>query len=227
MTYLKKIAIIASLICYSTALSQRHFDPNIAFGAKGGMTISRSSFSPSVTQSMTKGALMGVTFRYMEEKNFGVIIELNMEQRGWKENFEGAPFNYERTFTYMQIPMLTHIYFGNTKFRGFFNLGPEIGLMIGDKSKSNFDVNNIKAIPNFPAKRQTAQFTLPVNSIFDYGISAGLGCEYIIKGKNSIMLEGRFYYGLGNVFSSHKADIFSASSGMSIMVSLGYMYRIK
>ncbi|MEG1538348.1 MAG: outer membrane beta-barrel protein, partial [Muribaculaceae bacterium] len=122
---------------------------------------------------------------------------------------------------------LTHIYFGNTKFRGFFNLGPEIGLMIGDKSKSNFDVNNIKAIPNFPAKRQTAQFTLPVNSIFDYGISAGLGCEYIIKGKNSIMLEGRFYYGLGNVFSSHKADIFSASSGMSIMVSLGYMYRIK
>jgi hypothetical protein len=41
------------------------------------------------------------------------------------------------------------------------------------------------------------------------------------------VLEGRFYYGLGNVFGSRKKDAFSASTGMSFMVTLGYMYRLK
>lgn len=227
MKYIKILAITACVVCSNILFAQRHFEPNIAVGAKGGMTISRTSFAPSVQQNMILGAIGGVSFRYMEEKHFGLIVELNIEQRGWTENFEGAPFSFERRFTYLQLPMLTHIYFGSTKFRGFFNLGPEIGILIGDSYKSNFDINNVASITEFPKQRQTGQFTLPVNSRFDYGISAGLGVEYIAKKRNSIVLEGRFYYGLGNVFSSNKADIFASSAGMSIMVSLGYMYRIK
>ena len=172
--------------------------------------------------------MAGVSFRYSEEKNFGLLIEVNMEQRGWKENFEEAPFQYERKFTYIQVPILTHIFFGSTKVRGFFNAGPEIGYMIGESLSSNFDVNNIKNIEGFPIyNRNTEQLALPVKNKIDYGISAGAGIELIAKRKNSFMLEGRFYYGLGNAFGSRKKDPFSASTGMSIMISLGYMYRLK
>ena len=41
------------------------------------------------------------------------------------------------------------------------------------------------------------------------------------------MLEGRFYYGLGNIFHSAKKDVFSASRGMSIELTLGYMIRVR
>lgn len=223
------ILLLLLLIAVSsvTSYAQRYYEPNVAIGGKAGISISRTNFAPSIPQSMILGSVIGVTARYMEEKNFGLIAELNMEQRGWKETFEETSYQYERRLTYIQLPILTHIFFGSDKFKGFFNLGPEIGFLIGDSKKANFDIIDAKKLPNFPPNHRTDQYTLPINSKIDYGISAGLGGEYIVKKKNSIMLEGRFYYGLGNIFSSHKTDVFSASPGMSIMVSLSYMYRIK
>lgn len=227
MNFFKIFLIIICLSLLAIPVTaQRYYSPDISIGGRGGMTLSRTSFSPSISQGWVMGALAGVTFRYMEEKNFGLIVELNMEQRGWKEKFDQLPFSYERTLTYLQLPLMTHIYFGSKKFHGFFNIGPEIGVMIGDSYKSNFDINNTKNTPDFPQSRHIEQYTLPINSKFDYGISAGLGGELFFK-RNSIVLEGRFYYGLGNIFSSHKGDTFAASNGLSIMVSLGYMYRIK
>ena len=52
------------------------------------------------------------------------------------------------------------------------------------------------------------QFTLPVERKFDYGISAGLGMEVNVAPKHAINLEGRFYYGLNDVFSNRKSDPF-------------------
>lgn len=219
------LALAATLF---TASAQTHYEGNIAVGAKGGVTLSRLKFSPSVPQTMLPGFMAGVTFRYIEEKHFGVIAELNLEQRGWKEKFDGLNYAYQRRLTYLQLPMLTHIFFGNNKVRGFFNAGPEIGLLIGTGTKANFDYANVELIDGFPAEnRETDQYKLDVKNKFDYGISAGLGLEVIGRNKHSFTLEGRFYYGLRDVFSNHSTDPFSSSSSMSIMVTLGYYYRIK
>lgn len=219
------LALAATLF---TASAQTHYEGNIAVGAKGGVTMSRLKFSPSVPQTMLPGFMAGVTFRYIEEKHFGVIAELNLEQRGWKEKFDGLNYAYQRRLTYLQLPMLTHIFFGNNKVRGFFNAGPEIGLLIGTGTKANFDYANVELIEGFPAEnRETDQYKLDVKNKFDYGISAGLGLEVIGRNKHSFTLEGRFYYGLRDVFSNHSTDPFSSSSSMSIMVTLGYYYRIK
>lgn len=219
------LALAATLF---TASAQTHYEGNIAVGAKGGVTLSRLKFSPSVPQTMLPGFMAGVTFRYIEEKHFGVIAELNLEQRGWKEKFDGLNYAYQRRLTYLQLPMLTHIFFGNNKVRGFFNAGPEIGLLIGTGTKANFDYANVELIEGFPVEnRETDQYKLDVKNKFDYGISAGLGLEVIGRNKHSFTLEGRFYYGLRDVFSNHSTDPFSSSSSMSIMVTLGYYYRIK
>ena len=88
-------AIFAVLIGLS-ASAQKHYEANITIGGKAGATMSRISFSPSVPQSMLNGIMMGVTFRYIEERNFGLIAEVNVEQRGWKEKFEETPYQYQR-----------------------------------------------------------------------------------------------------------------------------------
>ncbi|MCM1519752.1 MAG: PorT family protein [Lachnoclostridium sp.] len=211
-------------------MAQREYSPNFAIGVKGGMTMSRMSFSPQVEQSFTNGFIMGVTARYTEENHFGLIGEINIEQRGWKENFEEKSdlFNYTRTLTYIQVPLLTHIYFGSEKCRFFVNLGPEFGYMLSSSISANFDPAAISSIPDFPrGYRTNEQLAMPVSSRFDYGISGGLGCELIIKRRNSIFLEGRYYYGLGNIFPASKRDYFSASRGMSIEITLAYMFRLR
>lgn len=226
---IKHIALVgATLIASLCAGAQRYYSPNVSIGGKAGITMSQMSFSPSIRQSMIMGGMAGITFRYTEERNFGIIAELNIEQRGWKEDFEELPFQYERTLTYIQIPILTHIYFGSRRVKGFFNLGPEIGYMIASSIKANFDYNNPAGEAGFPMQnRMTEQLATPVKNKFDYGISAGAGLEVFVNRKNSILLEGRFYYGLGNIFPASKADTFAASRSMSIMVGLGYMFRIK
>lgn len=227
---LKYFLLLSAIMLTSiVAQAQTHYEANIAIGAKGGITLSKVNFNPSIPQTLAQGIMAGAMFRYIEEKHFGIIAELNLVQRGWKEKFEGTLLSYSREFTYIQLPVMTHIFFGSDKFRGFFNAGPEVALMIGKgKTKSNFDYVNWSTIADqLTTGRETDQFILQPEHKFDYGITAGVGMEFIARNKHSFLLEGRFYYGLNDVFANHSKDAFSSSSTMNIMVTLGYFYRLK
>ncbi len=229
---LKPLTVLLALVMASApaAMAETHYKPHISVGAKAGATYSRMSFYPSVKQSMLPGMIMGATFSYAEEKIFGLTAELCVEQRGWKENFEEANslYSYSRRLTYLQLPLLTHISFGSRRFKGFVNLGPEVSYMIASSISANFDYNNFTGLPDFPvANRTNEQMAMEIKNHFDYGISAGLGMEYYLNRRHSINLEGRFYYGIGNIFSDKKKDTFSGSRGISLQVTLGYNLRIK
>lgn len=216
------------LLTAVSAFSQRTYEPHFYIGGKAGATLSKMAFTPSIEQSMNIGTTIGVTARYTEEKYFGLIAELKMEQRGWKEKFEETDFSYSRTLTYIQLPLLTHIYFGSEKFKFFINLGPSVGYMISSKISSNFDYENPAMEQDFPIEnRHVNQMSMPIKNKFDYGILGGAGIELIVNKRHSLFLEGRYYYGLGNIFSAKKKDEFSASRGNSIEVTLGYMFKIK
>ena len=124
--------------------------------------------------------------------------------------------------------MLTHIYFGSPRFKCFVNLGPEFAYMIGDNISANFDYRNPYSAEGFPTgARMTEQMSMEIENKFDYGITAGLGIEFYLTPRNSITLEGRFYYGLGNIYPAAKADTFSASRNTCLEVTLGYNFRLR
>ena len=224
-----KYSLLLAALLMSVAAHALDFSAhNFSIGAKGGMSLSRVNFQSSVPQQMIPGMVLGGTFRYIEEKHFGIIAEFNLEQRGWKEDFKPLEgYSFKRQFTYLQLPLLTHIYFGSDKVRFFVNAGPEIGIMIGEKTSGNFDYAHADENEDFQNSfRKIEQFTLPVDRKFDYGISAGLGMEVNVAPRHAINLEGRFYYGLNDVFSNRKSDPFQGSSSMSIMITLGYNIRL-
>lgn len=207
--------------------AQTHYDANISVGVKAGTEFSRVFFNPSVNQKLPFGATAGVTFRYIEENHFGLIAELDFTQRGWEEDFQGAPYRYRRTLNYIQIPVLAHIYFGR-RGRFFINAGPEIGFMISESTSANFNVEEMSQLPGFPLRNRTnEQMTMPVKNKVDYGISGGLGGEFNITHNHSVSLEGRFYFGLGNIFSSRRTDIFSSSNSMAVSLTANYWFRVK
>lgn len=229
---MNKIARFLTAICALAAISlpaaaESHYKPHISVGAHGGMSMSRMSFSPSIDQSWLSGPQVGVQFRYAEEELVGLIGEINFTQRGWKENFKDNPeLEYHRTMTYIEIPVMTHIYFGSRRFKGFVNLGPQVGYMMGDKITSNFDYSKPHSA-GIPATRHTEQLTMKIKNNFDYGITAGAGAEYYLKPRHSVYVECRFYYGLGNIFPASKADVFGASRVMSLQFTAGYNFRLK
>ena len=177
---------------------------------------------------MLPGMTAGVMFRYIEEKNFGLIAELNFTQRGWKEKFEESDYQYSHNFTYLELPIMTHIFFGNQRVKGFVNLGPEIEVMLGNRISSNFSYQDAAEDEYFiNDNRHIEQLSMKVSNKLDYGICAGAGMELNLNSKHSLLLEGRFYYGLTDVFPNHKTDVFSSSNSMTISVTLGYFYRLK
>lgn len=227
--FLQKAAVVGVFffLSFLPVFSQTHYSSNVTVGAKGGMDFSRVFFNPSVKQSFQPGITAGVMVRYIEENHFGLIAELNYAQRGWKENFEGAPFSYSRDLNYIDFCFLAHVYFGR-RAKFFFNAGPQVGYYLGEKIKSNFDPYNIGHIPDFPTtNRINQQMVEPINIKVDYGISAGIGGEYNINRRNSICVECRFYFGLANIFSTKRADYFNASNQMSLSATIGYWFRVK
>ncbi len=229
MNFLRKLIIPAAL-CALSLSAQTHYEGNFFLGAKGGMSLSRVQFNPSVKQGWLPGVVAGLTCRYIEEDHFGLIAELNFEQRGWKENFEDTPqFAYSRTLNYLQIPVLAHIYFGSRRAHFFVNAGPEIGFKLSDSAKATgFIPEEAASTPGFPLQgRETEQLTLPCSSTVDFGISGGLGMEYFLNSRHSLNLEARFYYGLGNIMKCGRTEPFSAANTMSVMVTLGYSFRLR
>lgn len=225
---MRRFLLVSALIVSAlVGLAQTHYSANICIGAKGGIDVSQVFFSPSVRQLWPVNPVLGVTFRYIEENHFGLIGEVNYVRRGWKENFEDLPFQYTRNLDFIEIPVLAHIYFGR-RARFFVNAGPQLGFRIGESVSSNFDPYDTSSIPDFPnTNRRNDQMTEKVTQKFDYGVAAGLGAEFSINRKNIVSLEGRFYYGLGNIFPSKRQDTFRASNAMYISVTAGYWFRIK
>ena len=225
-TLILLLAVVAATL---SAAAQTLYKSHVHVGGHAGAALSQQTFSPSIEQGMHKGLTLGASFRYAEERHVGLMAELNFTQRGWTEDFSDNPqFSYSRTLSYIELPIMTHIFFGSRKVKCFFNLGPQLCYMVGDNISANFDYHNISSIPDFPSRnRHTAQMSMEVENRFDYGICGGVGMELIIKKRHSIMLEGRYYYGLGNIYGASKKDYFSASRGSAIMVTLGYMFRVK
>ncbi len=222
------------LVCFIIALTalsagaQRYYSPDFSVGVRAGASLSNMAWQPSVRQSMTPGVIAGLTLRYTEEKYFGLMADLVIVQRGWAEKFEENPkLNYRRQFTYLQLPVMTHIYFGSQKFRGFVNLGPSVSFMLQDRISSNFKYKDIAQVSDFPKNRRTEQLDMAVYRKLDYGITGGAGIEFRIRRKYSLMVEGRYYFGIANVFSSKRGDTFGASRNNSIEITAAWMFRLK
>ena len=209
-----------------TSAQRRYNDYRaVSFGVKGGATLSKVNFRPSVREGFLPGMTAGASVRYIEEKYFGLQAELNFSQLGWDEVFEESPYRFSRTFNYLELPFMAHIYFGNKRVRGYINLGPQFGYMIGESYSSNFDVYDPPANSGSVSSTEE-QYTEEVGTRFDYGICGGAGFE-IHAGKSAFLIEARYYFGLGDVFANRKKDTFSTSSNSAICVGIGYLFNLK
>lgn len=224
-TFILSVAAVLASGFSSVASAQTHYSSRVYIGAHGGADFSRVEFTPGVTQGFNIGANAGVNFRYIEEKHFGFIVELNWLQRGWKEDFEELPYNYSRTANFIELPFLAHVYFG-ARGKFFINAGPSVSLMVGESTRTNIDLTGIQKNPDFE-NRITYQMLQDVNRKVDYGIQGGIGGEFSINPKNSIYLDARFYYGLGNLLKSGRTEPIRGSNSMTISLSAGYWFRLK
>lgn len=218
---------------------------DLAVGVNGGYLLSNIGFVPEVPQKMLGGLTGGVTLRYTCEKYFksicAVVAEVNFAQTGWKENildFDDQPvyyvddtehlnpLAYQREMTYVQVPLMARMGWGRERkgLQFYFQLGPQIGFFLNEKTTTN-------VVPGYDTEKQrvsniVAQDTMAVEKKFDYGITGGLGVEFSVPRVGHFMVEGRYYYGLGNIYGNSKADVFGKSNFGQIVIKATYLFDL-
>ena len=188
----------------------------LLIGLAGGMAHARTPFKPELAVGASFAA--GATLRWLTERYLGLQAELNFAQYGWKEAFEEEPrYHYERAINYVELPFMTHIYYGNDRFRVYLNLGPKIGYAISERT----DENLAGATPNLTNE----QHGMPIEKRFDWGLCGGPGIE-LRTGIGNFLIEGRYYYALGDIYNSRKGDVFSKSSTQVISAKITYLFPL-
>lgn len=209
---------------------------NIAIGFSGGVALNTIGFDPTIKQSMHIGPTYGVVARFSSEKYFktycALQVELNYTTLGWRENIldsqsQPLPDTYQRDQRYIQLPILARLGWGQEKrgLMGYFLAGPQLGYCTGEKTKqSNFTLDS-EGNPLRP-NGMFAQYDMQIERKFDYGITAGVGLELATKA-GRFLIEGRYYYGLSDIFKNSKKDTFGRSNNGTIIAKMTYLIDIK
>jgi len=235
----KYLLIFLSLFFAIVASSQGNkFKPEWNVGVGFGPTFTSVDFQSAMSKTYrvnTKSQQQyfgGVALRYLSEKNLGFIVELNYSQQGWIQDFkeednpqyQGLGFEHSHKLDYFEMPILTHIYFGN-KFRFVINLGPKIGYLISDSESMSKSLENYLSSGSADVDMVTHQYYRKAERKIDYGLVGGLGLE-LRTGIGSFVLEGRYAFGLGDIYSNSKADFFSRSANRVISAKLTYYVKL-
>lgn len=219
----------------------------LAVGVNGGYLLSNVGFVPKVPQTLHPGITGGLSVRYTSEKYFNsicaIVGEVNYAQTGWKENIltiedepvinnvTGLPEEYQRDMTYVQVPVFARLGWGRERkgFQFFFQVGPQIGYCLSESTKMNFPWED-RTLSYVDGSGRTsgivAQDTMAVEHKFDYGITGGLGLEFSHPRVGHFLLEGRYYYGLGDFYGNSKRDYFARSNFSNIVVKLTYLFDL-
>ena len=209
-----------------SAFAQTRIPREVHLGVVGGATLSNYTFAPSVTQRMTQGYTGGVAVRYIEETYFGLQAELHLTQRGFSDYYEDhSDWSFTRKLTYIEMPIMAHVYFKcGKRHEVAFDAGPKLGLFLSDQVESTMP-DDFGKEGSETENYTSAHHYLAVSKKFDYGIQAGLGYEFKFNNKMSLQIQGRYYYGLGNIWPDTKADEFEQSSNSSIHIVMALWWH--
>lgn len=203
---------------------------NLAIGFNGGLNLSSVDFQPTIKQTDLNGMTLGVTARYMSEKYFkmmcGIQTEINYSQRGWEEKIEdGSGNTFSKRMNYLEVLLLAHLAFGKDALdkgsQFFINIGPSIAFLISEKEQKGGGIWNDEKRAN----GTNEQYDKDTENKFDYGLLGGMGVELNTKAGH-FLLEGRYYFGLGDFYKNSKKDFFSRSAHQYIGARVTYLFDL-
>lgn len=222
------IIVILISIALNTNAQVGESRNDLAIGFNGGINMSSVSFTPTIKQGNLMGKCGGLSIRYTCEKYFtaicGLQVEINYAQRGWKEEIDdGSNNTYQRVTNYIEVPFMFNMGWGKERngVKFFINAGPQMNFFLSEKETYDGEPWDPSNRPN----NVTEQYGKATENSFDYGIAGGGGLDLSTK-IGHFILEGRYYYGLADIFGNTKKDYFGRSANSTITVKLSYLFDI-
>jgi hypothetical protein len=201
---------------------------DFSIGFMGGYTMNKMDFVPQIKQSMKGAPMVGFATRYVCEKYFTTICAVELEVQynnlGWKEVIEdGSNNTYERDWHFVEVPVLMQMGWGRERrgLKFLFEAGPQFGVYLSGKEHKGGGTWNTENRPN----GVVYQYGKDPDNKIDYGIAAGIGIE-VSTPVGHFLAQGRYYYGLADIFDNSKRGDFGRSANQTLLVKLTYLFDI-
>ncbi|MBQ0023449.1 MAG: PorT family protein [Prevotellaceae bacterium] len=219
--------LLLTPLCAFAQVGEARNDFSVGF--MGGVTMNKMDFMPRIKQTTKNSPMFGFASRYVCEKYFTTIcaveFELQYNNLGWQEVIEdGSNNTYMRDLHFIQLPILMQMGWGRERrgLKFLFEAGPQFGYYLG--GKEHFGGEKPWDTSNRPSG-VVYQYGYELDNKVDYGIAAGLGLE-LSTSAGHFLLQGRYYYGLGDMYDNSKKGDFGRSANQTISVKMTYLFDI-
>ena len=211
----KPFLIVTSLFILGTTQAQTV----LTFGPKVGVNLSTLTGKSDFTdKKLLTGFNTGLVLNISINEIFSVQPELFFSQQGYKisATILDAPATITQTLNYINLPVLAKASFGERNIKGYVNLGPYLGYMVGGHETIDIEGNKESERTNFDKRTELNRL--------DFGIAAGVGALYR-TGHGDVILDVRYNVGLTPV--SDDVVLEAGRDTNSVLgISVGYLFPI-
>lgn len=208
-----KILAILLVLISSNALAQKYI------GIKGAYTMSNIKLSPytPTKKLFGYGYDYGIMYKQYDSKFVGLQAELHITNRGYRQEINDTlKIDNQRVNTYIELPAFMQFRVNAKVAYLHVNIGPYFSYLLkaqeGNNQTGSFELSEY-------------ELNIIRDNRFDYGIAAGIGLSHDFK-FGSIQIEGRYSFGLGDLFNVDYPDNPSQSPVrfQSVIISYCYMF---
>ena len=154
-----------------------------SIGPEVGVSVSKYG-SDAGTNDFKSGAIGGLFVTYSVKNTFGITTKLLYSQKG--ASFKSV--DTKQTLNYIEVPIIGRFFLNKEgNFRPNIFVGPSFGFLTGATNKVGS--NDRVKIDNY----QT------VFNTFDFGVTGGMGFNFLISDDTYFIIDARYTHGLSDI----------------------------
>ena len=226
----------------------------LGVGARGGLNFSSTSqeLVTGMSRSIGSSPFYGLSLWYDLDLHFSGGIEFNYitmkesityDSSSYPVSTKGARWGNEATITpsitYLQIPILGRVTFGEKKYKAFLTFGPYIGVGLNGKWTNGPEPRENGNYITFTQDYDPVKFKQGDFRRFDLGGIVGFGAQYQVEKSGYIFIEGRLQLGFLDFYNkrteaqnkgfTQKQNTYQipSASWRNANISIGYCHTFK
>jgi outer membrane protein W len=204
---IKKIAIVSMviLLTFTMCLTTKAQTKVWSVGPEAGFSFSKYGKDAS-TNDFKSGAIGGVFLTYSILNTFGITTKLLYSQKG--ASFESI--DTKQTLNYIEVPVIGRFFLNKEgNFRPNIFAGPSFGFLAGATNKvGSNDRVDIESYEN-------------IYNGFDFGVTGGLGLNFLISTETYFIIDARYTHGLSDI-TKDNGNVNNNSFGLTAGLSFGF-----
>ena len=202
---MKKLILTLALVAGAASLSHAQ---GVKLGVKVGASYASISGDDTEDAKYKLGFNGGLTANFGFSDLLSFQPELLYSQKGFQFEDDDIDYKAKQTYHYVDVPLLLRINADGP----FFELGPQVGLLLGQKSKVTIDGDEVDS---------DSDSDLDGYNRVDFGYIAGVGYQL----ESGLSVGVRYNGGIGNIFENEDGSGDDSKVRNSVFqLQLGYVF---